>query len=274
MFEVLYIDTHCHLYFDRFDKDRHEVLRRASDGDVGRILVPGIDQHTSDLAVDLAERYESLYAGIGVHPNSALSWTDETRDRFRRLAVHERVVAMGEIGLDYYWDSAPKEIQHQVFIDQLELAEEYELPVVIHVRDRDQERTPALCDVLDILREWISGLEQINSPLAAHPGVLHSYSGNLELAQEAHRLGMSIGVTGPVTFKNADQLREVVVNMPLKVLLTETDAPFLTPHPFRGKRNEPAYVRYVTDEIARLRCEEVVYVREQIEKNAQRLFHW
>lgn len=270
----MYIDTHCHLYFDRFDDDREDVLKRASEGDVGRILVPGIDFPTSNLAVGLSERHETLFAAIGVHPNSALSWTVDTLEDLKHLAQRDGVVGIGEIGLDYYWDIAPKEIQQQVFIDQLELAARYELPTVIHVRDRDQVHAPALHDALAILREWISGLEQQNSSLATHPGVLHSYSGNLKLAQEAYELGMNIGVTGPVTYKNADQLREVVVNMPIQTLLTETDAPFLTPHPFRGKRNEPAYVQFVADEIARLRHEEAIFVTAEIENNAQRLFRW
>lgn len=270
----MFTDTHCHLYFDRFDADREDVLRRADEEDVGRILVPGIDLQTSVMAVDLARRYEILFAAVGVHPNDSLSWTDDSLDNLRILAKQPKVVAIGEIGLDYYWESAPKDVQKHVFNEQLELAMEYELPIVIHVRDRDLANSPALRDTLMITREWISRLREKKPMLAARPGVLHSYSGDLETAREAYDLNFEIGITGPVTFKNSDRLQEVVKNMPIQALLTETDAPFLTPHPFRGKRNEPAYVRYVTEEISRLRQYEPGSVVEEIAQNAQRLFHW
>ena len=270
----LYTDTHCHLYFERFDADREAVLRRATEEGVDRILIPGIDLQTSGMAVDLARRYENLFAAVGVHPNDALSWTDESLDDLRILAKQPKVVAIGEIGLDYYWESAPRDVQKHVFTKQLELAMECELPVVIHVRDRDLVTSPALCDTVTIIREWISGLVEKNSLLAARPGVLHSYSGDLETAREAYDLNFKIGITGPVTFKNSGWLREVVKNMPIQALLTETDAPFLTPHPFRGKRNEPAFVRYVVEEITRLRQDEADSVSVEIARNAQKVFHW
>ncbi|MCZ7554075.1 MAG: hypothetical protein B6D39_05095 [Anaerolineae bacterium UTCFX2] len=270
----MYTDTHCHLYFERFDADREAVLRRATEEGVDRILIPGIDLQTSGMAVDLARRYENLFAAVGVHPNDALSWTDESLDDLRILAKQPKVVAIGEIGLDYYWESAPRDVQKHVFTKQLELAMECELPVVIHVRDRDLVTSPALCDTVTIIREWISGLVEKNSLLAARPGVLHSYSGDLETAREAYDLNFKIGITGPVTFKNSGWLREVVKNMPIQALLTETDAPFLTPHPFRGKRNEPAFVRYVVEEITRLRQDEADSVSVEIARNAQKVFHW
>jgi TatD DNase family protein len=270
----LYTDTHCHLYLEHFDADREEVLKRAGENGVNRILIPGIDLDTSSQAGDLSERYEPIYAAVGVHPNNSLSWTDDSLIRLHALTENKKVVAIGEIGLDYYWESAPIDVQKRVFRHQLELALKCDLPVVVHLRDRDGTHYPARRDILAILKEWVSEVRQRNSPLAARPGVLHSFSGDLKAAQEAYDLGFSVGISGPVTFKKADQLREIVYNMPLTALQSETDSPFLTPHPFRGKRNEPAYVRYVTEEIIRLRQEDEQIICDTIESNAQRLFHW
>lgn len=270
----MYIDTHCHLYFERFNADREDVLKRASEVGVNRILIPGIDLETSIQAVKLSERYDQLYAAVGIHPNSSVSWTQDSLERLNVMAEGKKVIAIGEIGLDYYWESAPIDVQQRVFKKQLELALKRELPVVIHVRDRDTTQNPARRDVLAILKEWISELKHWNSPLAAHPGVLHSFSGDLKTAQETYDLGFNIGVTGPVTFKKADQLREIVKTMPIAALLTETDSPFLTPHPYRGKRNEPAFVQFVAEEIYRQREEDEQIVCDAIAENAQRLFHW
>jgi TatD DNase family protein len=266
----LFADTHCHLYFDRFEDDLDDVLERARHCRVERILVPGIDIKSSRQAVEMAGNRQEVFAAVGVHPNDALTWTGNTYSLLEKLTKHQKVCAIGEIGLDYYWDTAPHELQRMIFEEQLNLALRNALPVVIHLRDKDQGS--AFRDALSIVHDWISTPDFQNSPLKSRPGVLHSFSGDLETAFKAIDLGFFLGITGPVTFKTANQLRQIVQKVPLETLLIETDAPFLTPVPYRGRRNEPAYVKYVADEISRLRNQE--YVCEQLYLNAERLFRW
>jgi TatD DNase family protein len=271
--EVLVLtDTHCHLDFHTYDGDRAEVIERARQAGLQRILNPGIDLSSSRQAVALAERYAELFAAVGVHPNDSTSFGENTLDELRSLAApagrkHSGVVAVGEIGLDYYRDRAPQDLQQKVFREQLSLAEALGLPVVIHNRDASH-------DLLPILKEWQTGLVDMGSPLAERPGVLHSYAGDLETAREALRLNFYIGITGPVTFKNAASLQELVSAIPLSRLLVETDGPFLTPHPHRGKRNEPSFVRYTVEKIASLHHRTVSDVARETSDNARKLFNW
>jgi TatD DNase family protein len=260
-------DTHCHLDFDRFAEDREAVMERASDTGLVRLLNPAIDLATAQHAVRLSEKFSVVYAAVGLHPNSALEWKDSLSTEFRDMAKHEKVVAIGEIGLDYYWDKAPRDVQHRVLQQQLELAAEVDLPVIIHNREATQ-------DVLSILLEWQRGLSQVGHPLAQRPGVLHSFSADVKAARQAIAANFYIGITGPVTFKNAPQLQALVRTLPLNRLLIETDAPFLTPHPFRGKRNEPARVRLVAEKIAELKGLEIDEVIVATGENARRLFLW
>lgn len=260
-------DTHCHLDIEHFDSDRAEVMARAWETGVERILIPALDVDSCHRVLALAETDPRLFAALGVHPNSAKTWDDTTLDSLRALAAHPKVVAIGEIGLDYYWDFAPKEIQHPVLHAQLALAAELNLPVVIHNRDSTE-------DVLAILLDWQAGLAAANHPLAERPGVLHSYSGDAEAAQKALAAHFLLGVTGPVTFKNAPALQALVTALPLSKLLIETDAPYLTPHPHRGKRNEPGYVKWVAEKIAALKGVAYEVVIQQTGENAARLFRW
>jgi TatD DNase family protein len=260
-------DTHCHLDFEAFDLDREQVIQRARAAGLSHILNPGIDLDTSRQALRLAEQYAEVYVAVGVHPNSATCWDDTTYAALRSLAEHPRVVAIGEIGLDYYRDHAPRDLQRSVLRRQLVLAGETGLPVILHNRDASD-------DLLDILAEWRSELETNNSPLATNPGVLHSFSGSLETARQALDLGFQIGITGPVTFKNAAGLQDVVKSIPTGRLLVETDAPFLTPHPLRGKRNEPAYVALTAEKIAVLHGLAAEELARITTANAGRLFHW
>lgn len=260
-------DTHCHLDIEHFDSDRAEVMARAWDAGVERILIPALDVDSCHRVLALADTDPRLFAALGVHPNSAKTWDDTTLDTLRALAAHPKVVAIGEIGLDYYWDFAPKEIQHPVLHAQLALAVELNLPVVIHNRDSTE-------DVLAILLDWQAGLAAANHPLAQRPGVLHSYSGDAEAAQKALAANFLLGVTGPVTFKNAPALQALVTALPLEKLLIETDAPYLTPHPHRGKRNEPGYVKRVAEKIAVLKGVSYEVVIQQTGENAARLFGW
>ncbi|MFN2137178.1 MAG: TatD family hydrolase [Candidatus Promineifilaceae bacterium] len=252
------IDTHCHLDFERFDEDRDEVLQRARDAGVRAIVVPAIDLNNCSAVLALAERYVGVQAAVGVHPNSTSEWHSSWIDLLRPLAVRPSVVAIGEIGLDYYWEDAPHEAQHRAFTAQLELAAELSLPVIVHNREAGE-------DVIRLLSE---------SSLASteRPGVLHSFSDTLDVAMAGIDLGFYIGLTGPVTFKNADDLRQIVSALPLERILVETDAPFLAPQPRRGKRNEPAYIIYMVEQIAELFNLSVEEVARNTTENARRLF--
>jgi TatD DNase family protein len=270
----LLIDTHCHLYFEDFDEDREAVILRAVESGVERIVAPGIDLSTSQAAIDLASQYEQVFAAVGVHPNDALTWEENTIAELRELAGQPGVAAIGEIGLDYYRDRAPLDIQKRAFRDQLLLAEELELPVIVHTRNKSEADRRAIMDVLSLLEEWQTGLVATNPFLAERPGVLHSFSGNVSEAEKARQLNFLIGITGPVTFRNAPGLQRVVESLPLESILVETDAPFLTPQPHRGKRNEPGYVYYVAEKIAQLRDLPFDIVADITSSNAGRLFNW
>lgn len=260
-------DTHCHLDFDRFDEDREAVVGRASDTGLVRILNPAIDLRTAQAAVRLAERHEIVYAAVGLHPNSADEWDSELLQMLRELTRHPKVVAVGEIGLDYYWDKTPQDLQQQVLKQQLDLAGEAQLPVVIHNRE-------ATDDVLAILLGWQRDLAKAGNSLADRPGVLHSFSGDLVAAERAIAANFSIGITGPVTFKNAPELQAIVSALPLETLLIETDSPYLTPHPHRGRRNEPAYVALVAEKVAEIKGVSPDEVIRATGENARRLFRW
>lgn len=268
-------DTHCHLDFHKFDPDRSAVLERAAQAGVERILVPGLTPTSSLSAVELAESHPMLYAAIGVHPTEAETWDEASADELRRLARHPKAKAIGEIGLDYYWDAVPHDLQQRVLREQLDLAAELGLPVVIHLREKgDAAEGPCAADLMHILKEWVAGLRSRNEPLAERPGVLHSFSGSLEVAQQAIRLGFYIGVTGPVTYPNAQAKREVIKLLPLERLLIETDAPFLPPASKRGKRNEPAFVLEIADKIAQLHSRSLEEVADITSMNATQLFSW
>jgi TatD DNase family protein len=261
----LLVDTHCHLNFELFASDRAETLERARAAGVRGILNPGIDISSSQAALLLADQEPELYAAVGIHPNDALQWDEDSLPALRKLASHPKAVAIGEIGLDYYRDRTPRPQQKHAFQRQLELAAELELPVIIHNRD-------ATADTLQILADWSAQLA--GGPLSGRFGVLHSFSGSLREAHQAIGLGFYIGITGPVTFRNADELRQVAAGIPLERLLIETDAPFLTPHPHRGKRNEPAYVRFVAEKIAEIHSLPFETAAQTAAANAERLFNW
>lgn len=269
-----YFDSHCHVDFDAFDADRDQVFLRAREAGVLGILNPAIDLENSRKILTMAADNPMIIAAIGVHPNSATTWNENTFGELSELANNPKVRAIGEIGLDYYRDWAPQDIQREIFQAQLELAQRVGLPVIIHVRDASAEDQRAMKDVLSILETWQNGLLGTDSPVKDRPGVLHSFSGDAASAQRAIALGFYIGITGPVTFKNAQELQQVVSELPLDRMLIETDAPFLTPHPFRGKRNEPAYVRLVADKIAVIHKLEPERVAEMVTSNSERLFNW
>lgn len=240
-------DTHCHLDLEHFAEDRDETVARARANGVQLIVNPGIDLRHSRAAIALAETYPEVYAAVGIHPNSSASYAPAMLDELRAMAAHSKVVAIGEIGLDYYWHDATPDQQREALRDQLALAAELGLPVVIHNRDADE-------DIAAELRAWVHSAAFRHSPLAARPyaGVLHAFGGSLELAQEAYDWGFVLSIGGPVTYKNAHDLHELVPHLRRDRLMLETDAPYLTPHPHRGKRNEPGYVALVCEQLARL----------------------
>ena len=261
------IDTHCHLDFHDFDEDREVVLARAQEVGIVRILVPGIDLPTSRNAVLLAQANQFVYAAIGIHPNEAHSWENSTLKALRGLAGQSKVIAIGEIGLDYYRDRTPKDLQRRTLLAQLELAASLELPVIIHNREASE-------DLIRIIQDWTVSLAHSNSTLSSRPGVLHSFSGSLETAQHAVEVGFSIGFTGPVTFKKAEELRQVAAAIPLEKTLIETDSPFLSPHPKRGTRNEPANVRYIAEKLAEIHQLPFEDFTARVKSNADTLFRW
>jgi TatD DNase family protein len=273
-------DTHCHLDFNKFDTDRQEVIARAEAGGLVRLLVPGLDLKSSNDAVRLAESNPKIYAAVGFHPTDLDKFSEADFEHIKVLAGNPKVVAIGEIGLDYYWvkDETKRAFQQEVLKRQLAFAEEIGKPVIIHMREeKDAWFGAASTDLLAILAEWQSGLLAKNHPLAERPGVLHSFNGNLETAQRALVLGFYIGVTGPVTYKNADEKRAIIAQLPLERLLIETDSPFLAPVPHRGirsARNEPAFVREIADKIAALQTRNLEQVANVTTANAARLFLW
>nr|HID14313.1 TatD family deoxyribonuclease [Anaerolineae bacterium] len=269
------IDSHAHLDFPQFDADREAVIARAREAGLVAILNVGTDLASSRAAVRLAEKYDFIHAAVGVHPHDAKTVTRAVLDELRALARHPKVVAIGEIGLDYYRNLSPRPVQRRVFADQLALAAELRLPVVVHSREAHD-------DVLAVLRGWV-GLPSgggAEGRLASLPvggaeggcGVLHSYSAGPEHLEEVLELGFSIGIAGPVTFPRADRLRAVATAVPLERLLVETDCPYLTPRPYRGRRNEPAYVQYVAEAVARARGGSAERVAQTTADNARRLF--
>lgn len=258
------VDTHCHLDFEAFDADRSDVIQRAIAAGITTMLSPSVDLQNGRTVVKLAEANEPVFAAVGVHPNDSLGWGAESDAGLRRLATYKKVVAIGEIGLDYYWDKAPKDVQKNVLRKQLELAGELELPVIIHNREAGE-------DVLDMLLAWQA---ELSSPLAEQPGVLHSFSGDRTMAEKAIAANFCIGLTGPLTFKNAKDLQALAADLPLDKVLVETDSPFLTPHPERGQRNEPAKVVRVAEKLAELKGISVDEVALATTANAQRLFRF
>ena len=257
------IDTHAHLDFDKFDADRSVVLERARSEGVAAILNVGVDVPSSRRAVALAEQYDGIYAAVGMHPHDAKKLDGAALAELRDLARHPKVVAVGEIGLDFYRDLSPREVQRRAFQSQLAWAVKLGKPVIIHDRDAHQE-------VLEVLTGWAAGLG--SSALVGRPGVLHTFSGDLAMAEKAMELGFYLSISGPVTYQNAGRLSGIVQALPLDRLLVETDCPFLAPHPYRGQRNEPAYVRLVAGRIADLKGISLAELAEATTANAQRLF--
>ncbi|MBE0426711.1 MAG: YchF/TatD family DNA exonuclease [Nitrospirae bacterium] len=248
------IDTHCHLEMDEFDPDREDVLKRALDAGFEAIITIGSDFESNIKGLELSKKYDFIYSSVGIHPHDAKDFTEEVFERIKEWAKREKVVAIGEIGLDYHYDNSPRDVQRGVFLKQLQYAKEMNLPVIIHSREAKK-------DTLDIVKA--SGVKR---------GVFHCFSGDIEMAEKVTAMGFYISIAGPVTFKNARGLREIVKAIPDEYLLIETDAPYLTPEPFRGKRNEPSYLVYTAKAIAEIREISFEDLSRITILNAKRLF--
>lgn len=253
----MFIDTHVHLNADQYEEDVEEVIARAQQAGVKQMVVVGFDRKTIVRAMELAEQYADIYAVVGWHPVDAIDCTDEDLAWIESLASHPKVVGIGETGLDYYWDKSPKEVQQRLFRKQIRLAQRVQLPVIIHNRE-------ATADVVRILEE-----EEAEKT----GGIMHCFGGSVETAKQCINMNFLISLGGPVTFKNAKTPKQVAKEIPLPNLLIETDAPYLAPHPYRGKRNEPAYVKLVAEEIAKLKEVSVEEVANQTTLNAKQIFN-
>ena len=249
-------DTHAHYDDEQFDCDREELLTSMSESGVGTIVNVSATYESCTRSVRLASEFPNVYAAVGIHPDEVGVLDDEKFEEMKKLFDHDKVVAVGEIGLDYYWDNESHEVQGKWFIRQLELAREKNLPVIIHSRE-------AAADTLYIMQNYARDLK----------AVIHCYSYSVELAEEYIKMGYYIGIGGVVTFKNAKKIREVVKKIPLERILLETDCPYLAPVPFRGKRNQSAYIKYVVQEIAALKGVTEEEVIAQTEKNAKEFYN-
>ncbi len=253
----MFFDSHAHLDDKRFDSDRDALIAQIHENGVDFVMNVGADIDSSTRAVTLAEQHDCIYAAVGVHPHDADSMTEDKLDMLRKWASHKKVKAIGEIGLDFYYDNSDRRAQRYWFERQMELAHEVGLPVIIHDRDAHE-------DCMAILKQ---------KRVDMCGGVMHCYSGSAEMAKQVLKLGMYISVAGPVTFKNAAKLPEIVRMVPAERLLIETDCPYLSPEPHRGERNHSGHVRYVAQKVAEIRGMTVEEVAEMTKRNAMTLFN-
>ncbi|CUH95450.1 putative deoxyribonuclease YabD [Propionispora sp. 2/2-37] len=248
-------DSHAHIDDEKFAMEQDNIVARALANEVTGIINVGACMESSRRSLELSRKYPQVYAAVGIHPHDAKEAKRKDYEQLALWAAEPKVVAIGEIGLDYYYDFSPRDVQEVVFVRQLEVARQCNKPVIIHDRDAHQ-------DTMHILKHEGKGV----------CGVLHCFSGSLEMAKELMKMGFYISFGGPITFKNSVKLKEIACQVPLDRLLVETDSPYLTPHPYRGKRNEPAYVRIVAEEIARLRNMDLTELARITSDNVRKLF--
>jgi TatD DNase family protein len=249
-------DTHAHFNDKRFKEDRDEVINKAYESGVSYILNVSYNIPSLEHSVSLSKRYSYIYAAVGIHPHYSKEMNDEVLDKVRSLTQNKKVVAIGEIGLDYYRDLSPKEIQKKWFIKQIDLAKEIKLPIIVHIRDANEDAVKLLKD---------QNAREVG-------GIIHSFSGDINMAKEVMNNNFYISVGGPVTYRNAGRLVDVVKYVPEDRLLIETDCPYLTPEPFRGRRNDSSLVRLVAEKIASIKDKTFDEIAEITTNNAKRLF--
>jgi TatD DNase family protein len=248
-------DTHCHIDLDVFDDDRDAMLHRAREAGVASMVVVGFSPERWDSAARLAADDRGIWLSVGLHPNESKQFDPSTIDRIRDTARKYDAIAIGEVGLDYYWGAAPKELQQEAFAAQIDLAKDLELPFIVHQRDAER-------DVLDVLR----------ATRPPHQGIMHCFTGDWDYASEVLDLGMHVGLGGAVTFKSRHELHDAAKRIPLDRIVLETDSPFMAPVPHRGERNEPTYVRLVAERLAELRGVSIEEVATATSVNARQLF--
>lgn len=249
------IDTHTHINMIE-SISIEEILNNAKENGIEKVIVPSANPKDFPEIVELINKYDNVYGMLGVHPSDAKDWDDSLINQIKDLCNNKKIVAIGEIGLDYYWDKSFNDLQKDVFIKQIKLANELNLPLDVH--DREAHK-----DTFDILKQY-----NINSKV-----VMHCFSGSVEFAKECVKEGYYLGIGGVVTFKNAIKMKEVAKHIPLEYIILETDAPYLTPVPYRGKENQPAYVKYVAEEIAKLKEISYEEVKNVTTSNAERIFN-
>lgn len=253
---TMIFETHAHYDDEQFDMDREALLLSMPEQGIGTIVNVSAMYASCQRVVDLVQKYPFMYAAVGIHPDEVGSLNEERFQQMKELCKQEKVVAVGEIGLDYYWDNESHDLQKEWFVRQLDLARELNLPVLIHSRE-------AAADTMEIMKQYGQGLK----------GVIHCFSYSKEMAAEYVKMGFYIGVGGVVTFKNARKLKETVQEIPLTSIVLETDCPYLAPVPYRGKRNNSAYIKYIAEEIAGIKGVSYEEVVEQTEKNARDLYN-
>ncbi|NUN69093.1 MAG: TatD family hydrolase [Bacteroidetes bacterium] len=258
----MFIDSHCHLFYEDFREDLPEVIARAADAGVTRFIVPATNLRTAEEALVLCDTYPGIYAAVGFHPLDLAEYSDERLNAVSALTVHPKVVAIGEIGIDYFYDTSPRELQREVFARQLALAAEKQLPVIVHTRDSVQDAIDIAARAVADHPAWREGIPR---------GVFHCFTGDADQARMLFGLGFLVSFPGPVTFKKS-AMPEVLRQIGLDNIMVETDAPFLTPVPYRGKRNEPSYIPIIARTIAEILGHPVETVARITTRNAERLF--
>lgn len=256
MDDLTFFDTHTHYDDDRFKNDAEQVIINAYTGGVRYILNAGSDLFSSVKSIEFSEKYDFIFAAVGVHPHEVGKLENNDLKKIEELLLHPKVVAVGEIGLDYYYNYSPKDIQQKWFVIQLNIAKNLKLPVVIHNREAHE-------DVMRIVKSEFP---------SETGGVFHCFSGSWEMAKELLKKGFYISIGGPITFKNARRIIEVVKSVPMDMLLLETDCPYLTPEPFRGKRNDSSYIRFIAEKVAEIKAVSLEEVAKATTENAKRLF--
>ena len=247
------VDTHSHIYYDQYEDDLPKVINDAEDSEIKRIVCVGTDIETSYQSIEIADKYDNVFCTVGCHPHEASKMKNGYLNTIEDMCKHDKVIAIGETGLDYFYNHSSKSIQKKIFIDQIELSNNLNLPIVIHNRESDK-------DLLEILKRF------------KPKGVIHCFSGNLKMAKEVTNLGLLISFTGIITFKNFNHL-DVIEKIDLNNIMVETDSPYLSPIPHRGKRNEPKHVKIIAEKIAEIKNLPIQKVIKQTTKNAFKLFH-
>ena len=250
------IDTHSHYNDEKFDNDRDEVIQNIANSGITTIINAGYSLESSKRAIEIANNYDFMYATVGVSPNDIENLENNYIEQIKEMAKEQKVIAIGEIGLDYYWNKENKETQKEIFIKQVELANQLGLPIVIHTRD-------AVMDTIDILKNKVNCNKK---------GVFHCCPLNTELIKEGLKLGFYISFAGPITFKNSKNAEEIVKMVPIDRILTETDSPYLSPEPVRGTRNDSRNIKYIAQKIAQIKNMQIENIAEQIQKNAKTIF--